>query len=121
MPEPPPPKQRPAPTPVPRRRDRLAGLKELVGRAHFATWDGYVDARAIARGEQLIDDCARALQTAPEAKQLAVLRRCIAGFNRFSDSLHTIEAEDIMTTFDQLVRYTTYAGEEDLADRWRDF
>ncbi|MBL8938147.1 MAG: hypothetical protein JNM69_26520 [Archangium sp.] len=121
VPEPPPPKQRPAPKPLPRRRDGLAGLKELVGRAHFASWDGYVDAKLIARGERLIDDCARALQTAPEAKQLAVLRRCIAGFNRFSDSLHTIEAEDIMTTFNQLVRYTKYAGEEDLADRWRDF
>lgn len=121
QPEPPPPKQRPAPKALPRRRNRLAGLKELVGRAHFATWDGYVDAKLVARGERLIDDCARALQTAPEAKQLAVLRRCIAGFNRFSDSLHTIEAEDIMTTFEQLVQYTKYAGEEDLADRWRDF
>ncbi len=121
VPEPPPPKQRPAPKLLPRRRDRLAGLKELVGRAHFATWDGYVDAKLIARGERLIDDCARSLQTSPEAKELAVLRRCITGFNRFSDSLHTIEAEDIMTTFDQLVQYTKYAGEEDLADRWRDF
>lgn len=119
--EPPPPKQRPAPKLPPHRKDRVRGLQELIGRAHFASWDGYVAKELIARSERLIDTCARALVTAPEAKQLDVLRRCIAGFNRFSASIFTIEAEDIITTFELLASYTKYAEEEDLADRWRDF
>lgn len=119
--EAPAPKQRPAPKPVPRRRDRVRGLEELIGRAHFATWDGYVTAKVIARSERLIDACARALLSAPEAKQLSILRRCIVGFNRFSDAIFTIEAEDIITTFEMLARYTKHADDEDLADRWRDF
>jgi hypothetical protein len=119
--EEPAPSQRPAPKLLPHRKDRIRGLKELIGRAHFASWDGYVNAKLIARSERLIDACARALLTAPEAKQLAVLRRCIVGFNRFSDAIFTIEVEDIVTTFELLASYTKYADEEDLADRWRDF
>ena len=119
--EQPPPKQRAAPKLPPHRKDRVRGLRELIGRAHFASWDGYVAPELIERSERLIDACARALVTAPEAKQLEVLRRCIGGFNRFSDSIFTIEAEDIITTFELLASYTKYAEEEDLADRWRDF
>jgi hypothetical protein len=119
--EAPAPEQRPAPKLLPHRRDRVRGLKELIGRAHFASWDGYVAPKVIARSEQLIDTCARGLLTAPEAKQLSVLRRCITGFNRFSDAIFTIETEDIVSTFELLASYTKYAAEEDLADRWRDF
>ncbi|HEX7699066.1 MAG TPA: hypothetical protein VF403_00005 [Kofleriaceae bacterium] len=124
-PEPPPPDQRPQRALPPRRRDWRTGLRELVGRAHFASWDGYVDAKLVARSEALIDGCIEAIlalgEGATATTQRVALRRCITGFNRFSDRIHTIEAEDIVTTFDAIVRYTKLAKEEDLADAWRDF
>jgi len=124
-PEPPPPTQRPQRALPPRRRDWRAGLRELVGRDHFASWDGYVDAKLIARAEALIDRCAEVLlalgEGAPAAAQRAALRRCITGFNRFSAHIHTIEAEDIVTTFDAIARYTKLAKDEDPSGAWRDF
>ncbi|MCX5746197.1 MAG: hypothetical protein NT062_27280 [Proteobacteria bacterium] len=123
-PEPPPPDQRPHRALPPRRRDWHAGLRELVGRPHFASWDGYVEAKLVARSEALIDRCAAAIlalgQAADAPAQRAVLRRCITGFNRFAEHLHTIEAETIVETFEAVARYTKLAH-EDLADEWRDF
>lgn len=124
-PEPPPPHQRPHRALPPRRRDWRAGLRELVGRPHFASWDGYVDAKLIARSEALIDRCAEANlglgQEAGAKAQRAALRACISGFNRFTDRIHTIEAEDIVETFEAVARYTKLAGEAGLADDWRAF
>jgi hypothetical protein len=124
-PEPPLPRQRPQRALPPRRRDWRAGLRELVGRNHFASWDGYVDAPLIARCEALIDRCAEAIlalgESAAAPAQRVALRRCITGFNRLSNRIHTIEAEDIVTTFEAVARYTKLAKDEDLADAWRDF
>jgi hypothetical protein len=121
----PPPKQRPQPRLPPRRRDWVAGLRELVGRAHFASWDGYVDAKIIARSEALIDRCAQGIlalgKDADEKAQRGVLKKCIVAFNRMEDSIHTIEAEDIVSTFEAVVRYTKLAKEDDIADEWRAF
>ena len=109
----------------PRRRNWRAGLRELVGRNHFAGWDGYVDANLITKSEALIDRCAEHIlslgKDASETAQRAVLERCIAGFNRFSDRIYTIEAEDIVGAFEAVVRYTKLSKVEDLADEWRDF
>jgi len=123
--EPPEPQQRPqAPLP-PRRRDWRAGLRELVGRNHFAAWNGYVDTKLIAKSEALIDRCAEQIlalgKNADETAQRAVLRRCITGFNKFSDRIYTIEAEQIVEAFEAVARYTRLSKVEDLADEWRDF
>ncbi len=123
--EPEPPVQRKRPPLPRRRRDWKAGLRELIGRAHFASWDGHVAPELIARSEQLIDRCAEGIlalgEAAPATVQRAVLKRCITGFNRRADDLYTIEAEDIVETFHAVVRYTKLAREADLADEWRDF
>lgn len=88
-------------------------------------WDGYVDAKLIAKSEALIDRCAEQIlalgKEATEPAQRAVLKRCIVGFNRFSDRIYTIEAEQIVEAFDAVARYTKLSNEEGLADEWREF
>jgi len=109
----------------PRRRDWDGGLRELIGRNHFATWDGHVEAKVIARSEALIDRCAEAIlalgKEADELAQRAMLKKCITSFNRLAEHIFTIEAENIVETFEAIARYTKLSNEVDLADEWRDF
>jgi uncharacterized protein (TIGR02996 family) len=124
------PEQRRKPAAPPKRRDRKRGLTELLTRPHFATWDGYVDAKAVARAEQALHDAAAALlalgEQATAAAQKAALKRCVVRLNKLEDHIHTIEAEDIDEELSLLVRYTPWAAWEEeegeaLIDQWRDF
>ncbi|MEO8702771.1 MAG: hypothetical protein ABI867_22190 [Kofleriaceae bacterium] len=87
----------------------IAGVELVVGSVVFP---------------RLVSRCAEHIlalgKDAGEAAQRSVLKRCITGFNRFSDRIYTIEAEHIVEAFEAVARYTKLES-EDLADEWRDF
>lgn len=90
---------------VRRERDRyLAGvtIDELRQHEFFAGWKEYPPPKAVRASRKVMAETVGALAKlgpdAPEAKRMAVLRRCIESFNRLDAEMQfieTVEREDI--------------------------
>jgi hypothetical protein len=103
----------------------LEGLKK---KRRFSEWKGYVPVKLGAACRKVFKETIDGIiELGPHPKKravLTILRRCIETLNELDEQhkfISTIEREDLCEEFDEIVHACGFRGEEELADRWREW
>jgi len=105
-------------------------LAKLRRKKPFSTWKRFVPAGTISKARKLVARCIASLETigrdGPSRPKITTIRALIEGFNALDESMghwiETEEREDNCAVVDDLARAAGLnLGDENIADRWRDW
>ncbi len=108
-------------------KKRLADLTlpRLRRKRYFSEWDGFVPAKVIRESRKIVKetiDGLIALGSKPTKKTaVPILRHSIERFNSLADHINTIERENILEVFYEIVRVAGVKGCDHLAEKSCDF